>query len=86
MPDIQEKEITALIKQLESDLQFVQEFFDVVNEPPNANCSCHITGNAPCWDCTSFGELREFFVRARQMRRDLQVLLTHGAPGASEPF
>jgi len=35
-----------------------------VDEPPDRNCSCHIS--PPCNDCITFGGLRELFESARE--------------------
>ena len=38
-------------------------FMEAVDEPPNSNCSCHIS--PPCHDCVDYGALREAFANAR---------------------
>lgn len=41
----------------------LQLFIDTVEEPPEANCSCHIA--PPCGDCVNYSQLREAFEDGR---------------------
>lgn len=50
----------AVNQQLFSALQL---FIDTVEEPPEANCSCHIA--PPCGDCVNYSQLREAFEEGR---------------------
>lgn len=50
----------AVNEQLFSALQL---FIDTVEEPPEANCSCHIA--PPCGDCVNYSQLREAFEDGR---------------------
>jgi len=57
---------TTLRKQKEDIVRLVnalQGFLDYAEEPPKANCSCHIS--PPCNDCVDHSMLREVFADAR---------------------
>lgn len=41
----------------------LQELLDATDEPPEANCSCHMS--PPCSDCIDFGHIREAIATAR---------------------
>lgn len=56
----QEDQGVAVNQQLFSALQL---FIDTVEEPPEANCSCHIA--PPCGDCVNYSQLREAFEEGR---------------------
>jgi hypothetical protein len=44
-------------------LSALEDFLDMAQEPPEANCSCHIS--PPCGDCVDNHGLREAFRNAR---------------------
>lgn len=55
-----EQPAAGVNQQLFSALQL---FIDTVEEPPEANCSCHIA--PPCGDCINYSQLREAFEEGR---------------------
>lgn len=44
-------------------LALLEDFVENVSEPPDGNCSCHIS--PPCSDCVDHSYLRELFTNAR---------------------
>ncbi|CAB5079587.1 hypothetical protein UFOVP143_41 [uncultured Caudovirales phage] len=59
-------EVIAEIEQLRAALQ---HFIEVVPEPTDSNCSCHIS--PPCSDCLENSALREAFADARKLLGEL---------------
>ena len=55
--------ILALIQQRDELLAALELFMERVDEPPEANCSCHIS--PPCNDCVENWGLREAFSDAK---------------------
>jgi hypothetical protein len=58
--DVNAVEPAARVAALERSLQ---DLLDNVDEPPEANCSCHIS--PPCGDCVNYSGAREAFASAR---------------------
>ena len=56
--------ILALIQQRNELLAALELFMERVDEPPEANCSCHIS--PPCNDCVKNWGLREAFSDAKE--------------------
>ena len=56
--------ILALIQQRDELLAALELFMERVDEPPEANCSCHIS--PPCNDCVENWGLREAFSDAKE--------------------
>jgi hypothetical protein len=54
----------ALIQQRDELLGVLELFMERVDEPPEANCSCHIS--PPCNDCVENWGLREAFSDAKE--------------------
>jgi hypothetical protein len=62
-PRITPAQYVALREDRNALLAVVRAFMDVVEEPPPANCTCHIS--PPCRDCVDHSALREAFAAAR---------------------
>ena len=58
------QEFLALIQQRDGLLAALELFMERVDEPPEANCSCHIS--PPCNDCVENWGLREAFSDAKE--------------------
>jgi len=56
--------ILALIQQRDELLVALELFMERVDEPPEANCSCHLS--PPCNDCVENWGLREAFSAAKE--------------------
>lgn len=51
------------VKQLAEYKELLSNLMEVVEEPPESNCSCHIS--PPCSDCVEWSGLREALSEAR---------------------
>lgn len=56
--------VLELIQQCDELLAALELFMERVDEPPEANCSCHIS--PPCNDCVENWGLREAFSYAKE--------------------
>lgn len=56
--------VLELIQQCDELLAALELFMERVDEPPEANCSCHIS--PPCNDCVENWGLREAFSDAKE--------------------
>ena len=63
----QDKGLPVVIRRLEQQrdaaVEALREFIEMTEEPPEPNCSCHIS--PPCRDCVDYSGLRSAFTVAR---------------------
>ena len=51
-------------------IETIEEILDLVEKPPESNCSCHLS--APCDDCVSHSKSREVLVNAESLLAELR--------------
>ena len=59
--------------------ELLQNLMDVTGEPPEANCSCHLS--PPCSDCVDYGSWREVFSACQSAIARATLV----APSTSQP-
>ena len=59
------KRLAAAEKQARHLRHAVEMFLERADEPPEPNCSCHLS--PPCNDCVDYGGLREAFSVGREL-------------------
>jgi hypothetical protein len=57
--------LAATERELRELRELVSAAMEVIEPPPDSNCSCHI--NPPCNDCVEWSGLREWFEAARAL-------------------
>lgn len=61
---IKDAEIASRDLMIEKVVARLETLCEVIDEPPERNCSCHIS--PPCSDCVEYGGLREALADARE--------------------
>lgn len=59
------KRLEAADKRINQLRNSVELFLERADEPPEPNCSCHLS--PPCNDCVDYGGLREAFSVGREL-------------------
>ena len=59
-----------LERQRDAAVGALNQMIETIEEPPENNCSCHIS--APCNDCVDYSGLREAFSTTRAALREIE--------------